>query len=42
MNIEHTSVTKKAYYKMLSTVQVKNDCETLKSLTPVISQPVIF
>jgi len=42
MKWERTSVTKEEYYNLLSTIQIKNDCETLKALTPVISQPVII
>jgi hypothetical protein len=42
MNWDYTSVTKEEYYNLLSTIQIKNDCETWKALAPVISQPVII
>lgn len=42
MNWEYTSIRKEEYYNMLSAIQLKNDCETLKALIPTISQPVII
>ncbi len=42
MNWNHTSIEKEEYYNMLSTMHIKNDCETLKALAPVISQPIII
>lgn len=42
MNWENSSATKEEYFKMLSTMQIKNDCVTLKALTPIISQPVVI
>jgi hypothetical protein len=34
-------VTKEKYYQLLSTTQIKRDCETLLSLSNVLSQPIL-
>lgn len=34
-------VTKEKYYQLLTTIQIKQDCETLLSLNNVLSQPIL-
>jgi len=41
MDWNTTSVNKDDYYNLLSMIAIKNDCETIKALIPIISQPII-
>lgn len=41
MNWNNTSVKKDDLYQTLATLQMKNDCETIKRLQPIVSTPII-